>query len=99
MAAPPPPTALEWAQAATYTLKNSKRYLYTWAQQVRSMMGTAFEGGDQGVVRFRVEIAPNGRLARVETLWSTSPAAERLARQAMQNLPQTNPHRKRWRLV
>jgi hypothetical protein len=55
MDAPPAPTAQEWAQAGTYTLKNSKRYRYTWGQQVRSMMGTAIEGPDQGVVRFRVE--------------------------------------------
>jgi hypothetical protein len=35
------------------------------------MMGTAIEGPDQGVVRFRVEIAPDGSLARLETLWTT----------------------------
>ena len=44
--------------ASTYTLKNSKRYRNAWAQQVRSMMGTAVEGPDQGVVRFAIEIAP-----------------------------------------
>jgi hypothetical protein len=87
MAAPPAPTAKEWAFASTYKLKNSKGYRYTWGQQVRSMMGTAVEGSDQGMVRFRVEIAPDGGLTRLETLWSTSPVAERLARQAIGNLP------------
>jgi len=87
MAAPPAPTAEQWAFAATYTLKNSKAYRYTWGQQVRSMMGTAVEGPDQGMVRFRVEIAPDGALARLDTLWSTSAVAERLARQAIASLP------------
>lgn len=87
MAAPPAPTAEEWAFAGRYTLKNSKAYRYTWGQQVRSMMGTAVEGPDQGMVRFRVEIAPDGSLASLDTLWSTSPAAERLARQAIANMP------------
>lgn len=81
--APPAPTAEEWALAAKYTLKNSKRYRYNWGQQVRSMMGAALEGPDQGVVRFRVEIAPDGTLARLETLWTTSPVAEQLARKAI----------------
>jgi TonB family protein len=89
--APPAPTAQEWALAASYTLKNSKRYRHTWGQQVRSMMGTAFEGPDQGMVRFRVEIAPDGTLIRLETLWSTSPAAERLARLAVENMPPLPP--------
>lgn len=87
MAAPPAPTAEEWAFAGRYTLKNSKAYRYTWGQQVRSMMGTAVEGPDQGIVRFRVEIAPDGSLARLDTLWSTSPVAERLARQAVASMP------------
>lgn len=91
MAAPAAPTAQEWALAASYKLKNSKRYRYTWGQQVRSMMGTAYEGVDQGLVRFRIEIAPDGRLARLETLWSTSQAAERLARQAVQAMPPLPP--------
>ena len=86
-AAPPAPSAEEWAFAGRYTLKNSKAYRYTWGQQVRSMMGTAVEGPDQGMVRFRVEIAPDGSLARLETLWSTSAVAERLARQAIISLP------------
>jgi len=88
MAAPPAPTAEEWAFASTYKLKNSKGYRYTWGQQVRSMMGTAVEGPDQGMVRFRIEIAPNGGLTKLETLWSTSPVAERLARQAIGSMPQ-----------
>ncbi len=91
MAAPPAPTAQEWAFASTYRLKNSKGYRYTWGQQVRSMMGTAVEGPDQGMVRFRVEIAPDGRLARLDTLWSTSDAAERLARQAISSMPRWPP--------
>ena len=91
MAAPPAPTAQEWALASTYKLKNSKRYRYTWGQQVRSMMGTAFEGADQGEVRFLVEIAPDGTLSRLETLWSTSPAAEKLARKAIENMPPLPP--------
>ena len=91
MAAPPAPTAEEWAFAGKYTLKNSKGYRYNWGQQVRSMMGAAVEGPDQGVVRFRVEIAPDGSLVGLETLWSTSAAAERLARQAVAGMPQWPP--------
>ena len=87
MDAPPAPSAQDWAFAAKYPLKNSKAYRYTWGQQVRSMMGTAVEGPDQGMVRFRVEIAPDGSLASLETLWSTSPVAERLARVAISNMP------------
>lgn len=87
MAAPPAPTAEEWAFAGRYTLKNSKAYRYTWGQQVRSMMGTAVEGPDQGMVRFRVEIGPDGALAALETLWTTSAVAERLARQAIERMP------------
>ncbi|MCE3270934.1 MAG: hypothetical protein K0S57_1331 [Ramlibacter sp.] len=91
MEAPPAPTAEEWAFAGKYKLKNSKGYRYTWGQQVRSMMGTAVEGPDQGVVRFRVEIAPDGTLARLETLWTTSDVAERLARKAVENMPPLPP--------
>ena len=91
MHAPPAPTAEEWAQASNYPLKNSKRYRHTWGQQVRSMMGTAFEGPDQGVVRFQIEIAPNGTLTRLETLWSTSPKAEELARKAIRSMPPLPP--------
>lgn len=87
MPAPPPPTAEEWAFASRYTLKNGKAYRHSWGQQVRSMMGTAVEGPDQGMVRFRVEIAPDGRLLRLDTLWSTSPVAERLAREAIARMP------------
>jgi len=91
MAAPPAPTAEEWAFAARYTLKNSKGYRYSWGQQVRSLMGTAVEGPEQGMVRFRIEIAPDGTLARLQTLWSTSAAAEQRARQAIGNLPRLPP--------
>ncbi|WP_416546477.1 energy transducer TonB [Limnohabitans sp. DCL3] len=91
MAAPPPPSAEEWAFAAQYTNKNSKGYRYSWGQQVRSMMGTAVEGPDQGVVRFRIEIAPDGRLTQLQTLWTTSAKAEQLARQAIQNMPPLPP--------
>jgi hypothetical protein len=91
MAAPPPPTAEEWAFAAGYTNKNSKCYRYSWGQQVRIMMGTAVEGPDQGFVRFRIEIAPNGTLVQLQTLWTTSPVAEKLARQAIQAMPPLPP--------
>jgi hypothetical protein len=91
MAAPAAPTAEEWAFAARYTLKNSKGYRYHWGQHVRSLMGAAVEGPDQGVVRFRVEIAPDGTLARLETLWTTSIVAERLARKAIESLPPLPP--------
>lgn len=91
MAAPPAPTAEEWAFAARYTLKNSKGYRHAWGQQVRSMMGTAVEGPDQGSVRFRIEIGPDGTLTRLETLWSTSPVAEQRARQAIAGLPRWPP--------
>lgn len=91
MPAPPPPSAEEWQLAATYTLKNSKRYRHAWGQQVRSMMGTAVEGPDQGMVRFRIEVAPDGRIARVEELWSTSEAASKLAWKAIRSLPPLPP--------
>lgn len=51
------------------------------------MMGTAVEGPGQGLVRFRIEITPDGKLAKLETLWSTSPLAEQLARKAIANMP------------
>ncbi len=89
--APPPPTAEEWKLASTYTPKNSKRYRNAWAQQVRSMMGTAVEGPDQGVVKFEIEIAPNGKVVRVDTIWSTSSKAESLARSAIAALPPLPP--------
>lgn len=91
LAAPPAPTAEEWQQAATYTLKNSKRYRNAWGQQVRSQMGTAVEGPDQGQVRFRITINPDGTLARVEELWSTSAKASALARRAIQTMPPLPP--------
>lgn len=91
MAAPPAPTAEDWQLAATYTLKNSKRYRYNWGQQVRSMMGTAVEGERQGLVRFRIEIAPDGTLARADVLWSTSELVEELALQAIRALPPLPP--------
>ncbi len=91
MAAPPAPSAEEWALASTYTLKNSKRYRYNWGQQVRSMMGTAVAGEGQGLVRFRVEIAPDGTLAKADVLWSTSEIAENLAMRAIRSLPPLPP--------
>jgi len=91
MPAPPAPTAEDWQLASTYTPRNSKRYRHTWGQQVRSMMGTAVEGPDQGQVRFRIEIAPDGKIAKVEELWSTSEVASKLARQAIQSLPPLPP--------
>ncbi len=91
LAAPPAPTAEEWQLASTYTLRNGKRYRNAWGQQVRSMMGTAVEGPDQGQVRFRIEIAPDGKVAKVEELWSTSAKASELAWKAIRNLPPTPP--------
>jgi hypothetical protein len=89
--APPAPSAEDWAFAGRYTLKNSKGYRHNWGRQVRSMMGTAVEGPDQGMVRFRIEIAPNGTLAKLETLWSTSPVAEQKAREAIAHMPALPP--------
>ena len=91
MSAPPAPTAEEWQLASSYTLRNSKRYRYAWGQQVRSMMGTAVEGPGQGQVRFRIEIAPDGTIASVKELWSTSDAASKLAWKVIQNLPPLPP--------
>lgn len=91
MDAPPAPSAEEWQKASTYTLKNSKRYRHNWGQQVRSMMGRSVEGPDQGMVRFHIEIAANGQLSKLETLWSTSPVAEKLARHAIENMPPLPP--------
>ena len=91
MDAPSAPTAEEWAFASKYTLKNSKGYRHSFGQQVRSMMGTAIEGPDQGHVRFRIEIAPNGTVAKVETLWKTSDKAEQLARKAIKSMPTLPP--------
>jgi TonB family protein len=87
LAAPLAPTAEEWAFASKYTLKNSKGYRHSFGQQVRSMMGTAVEGPDQGQVRFRIEIAPSGSVTKVETLWKTSDKAEQLARKAITSMP------------
>lgn len=91
MPAPPEPSAEEWRLAATYTPKNSKRYRYNWGQLVRSKMGTAVAGPDQGLVRFRIEIAPDGKIAKIEELWSTSPVAAKLAWQAVRALPPLPP--------
>lgn len=90
-AAPSAPTAEEWAFASKYTLKNSKGYRHSFGQQVRSMMGTAVEGPDQGQVRFRIEIAPSGSVTKVETLWKTSDKAEQLARKAITFMPALPP--------
>ena len=91
MDAPSAPTAEEWSFASKYTLKNSKGYRHSFGQQVRSMMGTAIEGPDQGQVRFRIEIAPNGSVTKVEMLWSTSNKAEQLARKAITSMPPLPP--------
>ena len=87
LAAPSAPTAEEWAFASKYMLKNSKGYRHSFGQQVRSMMGTAVEGPDQGHVRFSIEIAPNGTVTKIETLWKTSDKTEQLARKAMKSMP------------
>jgi len=91
LAAPPAPSAEEWQLASTYKLKNSKRYRHNWGQQVRSMMGTAVEGAEQGLVRFRIEIAPDGTLAHATELWSTSKTASKRAWQAIKSLPPLPP--------
>lgn len=89
--APPPPSAEEWQLASTYKLKNSKRYRHNWGQQVRSMMGTAVEGPEQGIVRFRIEVAPDGSLADIKELWSTSESVTKRAMQAIKSLPPLPP--------
>ncbi len=91
MDAPSAPTAEEWSFASKYTLKNSKGYRHSFGQQVRSMMGTAIEGPDQGQVRFRIEITPNGSVTKIETLWKTSDKAEQLARKAIASMPALPP--------
>ncbi|MEW5768998.1 MAG: energy transducer TonB [Pseudomonadota bacterium] len=91
LAAPPAPSAEEWRLASTYTLKNGKRYRNAWGQQVRSMMGTAVEGPDQGQVRYRITINPDGTLAQAEELWSTSAKASELARKAIRAMPPLPP--------
>ena len=91
LAAPAPPSAEEWQQASTYKLKNSKRYRHNWGQQVRSMMGTAVAGPEQGMVRFRIEIAPDGTLANATELWSTSKTASERAWKAIKSLPPLPP--------
>jgi hypothetical protein len=91
MAAPPAPTAEEWQLASTYTLKNSKRYRHNWGQQLRSMMGTAIAGERQGLVRFQIEIAPDGKLARADVLWSTSDLVEKIALEAIRAMPPLPP--------
>lgn len=55
------------------------------------MMGTAIEGENAGEVRFRVEIAPDGTLAKIETMWTTSSVAEQMARQAIESMPPLPP--------
>ncbi len=89
--APAAPSAEEWRLASSYTPRNSKRYRNAWGQQVRSMMGTAAAGPDQGLVRFRIEIAPDGKVAHVEELWSTSAKASMLAWRAIRALPPLPP--------
>lgn len=91
LAAPPAPSAEAWQLASAYAPRNGKRYRNAWGQQVRSMMGTAVEGPDQGLVRFRIEIAPDGGITRVEELWSTSEKASKLAWLAIRKLPKLPP--------
>lgn len=89
--APAPPSAEEWQLASTYTPRNGKRYRNAWGKQVRSMMGRAVAGPDQGQVRFRITINPDGSLAQIEELWSTSKKASELAMQAIRNMPPLPP--------
>lgn len=89
--APAPPSAEEWQLASTYTPRNGKRYRNAWGKQVRSMMGRAVAGPDQGQVRFRITINTDGTLAQVEELWSTSKKASELAMQAIRTMPPLPP--------
>ena len=91
MHAPQTPTAEQWAFASGYTNRNSKAYRHVWGKHVRSLMGSAHDGPDQGSVRFEVEIAADGTLARLETLWATSAKVEQDARKAIQALPRLAP--------
>ena len=91
MAAPSAPSAEEWALASQYAPRNGKRYRHAWGQQVRSMMGTAVAGPDQGQVRFRIEIGPGGKITKIEQLWATSEVAARLAWKAIRALPPLPP--------
>lgn len=91
MAAPSTPTSEEWSFASKYTNKNSKGYRYYWGQHVRSLMGAVIEGPDQGFVQFRVEIAPDGSLTKLDTIWTTSVVAEQLARKAIETMPPLPP--------
>ena len=88
---PPGPTQAEWALASKYTLKNSKAYRYAWALEVRSRMGAAVDGKDQGAVRFRFEISSDGKLASLRTIWTTSDVVEARARRAIAEMPPTPP--------
>jgi len=91
LAAPVAPSAEEWRLASAYAPRNAKRYRNAWGQQVRSQMGTAVAGPDQGLVRFRIEIAPDGKVVRVEELWSTSKKASELASRAIRDMPPLPP--------
>lgn len=91
MAAPSAPSAEEWALASKYAPRNGKRYRNAWGQQVRSMMGTAVAGPDQGQVRFRIEIGADGKIVRIEQLWATSEVASKLAWKAIRALPALPP--------
>jgi hypothetical protein len=51
------------------------------------MMGTAVEGPQQGLVRFHIEIAPDGTITKVVELWATSELAEKLAWKAIKSMP------------
>jgi len=99
LAAPSAPSAEDWQLASSYSLKNAKRYRNTWGQQVRSQMGTAVEGPDQGQVRFRITINPDGTLAQVEELWSTSAKASELAHKAIAEMPRLPPTPDRKKLM
>jgi hypothetical protein len=74
------------AFVSRYTLKIAKGYHYFFGQQMRSIMGAAVKGPDQGQVRFRIKIAPNRAVAKVEKLWKTSDKAEKLARKVMKSM-------------
>lgn len=54
-------------------------------------MRRAVAGPDRGQVRFRFTINPDGSIANIKQLWSTSKKASELAWQPIRNLPPLPP--------
>jgi hypothetical protein len=61
----------------------------SWLHLLKGRSLRETRGGS--VVRFEIEIAPNGKVVRVDTIWSTSDKAEALARAAIAQLPELPP--------